>query len=95
MLSIYFQNSYFFLLRRYLESVYDGCEARSIFLQLLRKIQEVRKLNEGEEILNIIGTRKKVINKALEILTDVISVYLDANPSQVEPLLREIFDLKV
>jgi hypothetical protein len=26
---------------------------------------------------------------------DVISVYLDANPSQVEPLLREIFDLKV
>ncbi|CRL05937.1 CLUMA_CG019099, isoform A [Clunio marinus] len=66
------QNSYYFLLRRYLESIYDGCEARQIFLQLLKKIQEVRKLNE-----------------------DVISVYLDVNPSQVEPLLREIFDLKV
>lgn len=26
---------------------------------------------------------------------DVISVYLDVNPTQVEPLLREIFDLKV
>lgn len=42
------QNSYYFLLRRYLESVYDGCESRSIFLQLLRKIYEVRRLNEGE-----------------------------------------------
>lgn len=28
-------------------------------------------------------------------LTDVISVYLDVNPGEVEPLLREIFDLKV
>ncbi|XP_070503052.1 nuclear hormone receptor HR96 [Chironomus tepperi] len=66
------QNSYYFLLRRYLESIYEGCEARSIFLQLLKKLQEVRRLNE-----------------------EVISVYLDVNPSQVEPLLREIFDLKV
>ncbi|KAG5670522.1 hypothetical protein PVAND_000780 [Polypedilum vanderplanki] len=65
------QNSYYFLLRRYLESVYEGCEARSIFLQLLRKINEVRRLNE-----------------------EVISVYLDVEPSKVEPLLREIFDLK-
>ncbi|CAO1442575.1 unnamed protein product [Diamesa hyperborea] len=66
------QNSYYYLLRRYLGSVYGGCEARSIFLQLLEKIQEVHKLNE-----------------------EIISVYLDVNPSQVEPLLREIFDLKV
>ena len=29
------------------------------------------------------------------ISAEVISVYLDVNPSQVEPLLREIFDLKV
>lgn len=48
------KNSYYFLLRRYLESVYEGCEARSIFLQLLRKIQEVRKLNEGTQCLHII-----------------------------------------
>lgn len=65
------QNSYYFLLRRYLESVFDGCQARSIFLQLLKKIHEVKRLNEK-----------------------IISVYLDVNASQVEPLLREIFDLK-
>lgn len=38
------------------------------------------------------------INEPTEIILsplDVISVYLDVNPSQVEPLLREIFDLKV
>lgn len=29
------------------------------------------------------------------LVSDIISVYLDVNPSQVEPLLREIFDLKV
>lgn len=48
----YSQNSYYFLLRRYLESIYDGCEARSVFLNLLRKLQEVRKLNEGEFFFN-------------------------------------------
>lgn len=84
------QNSYYFLLRRYLESVYEGCEARSIFLQLLRKIQEVRKLNEGEYFLGAILLKIIILS-----LLDVISVYLDVNPSQVEPLLREIFDLKV
>ncbi|XP_029730189.2 nuclear hormone receptor HR96 [Aedes albopictus] len=66
------QNSYYYLLRRYLESIYPGCEARSIFLQLIQKISELHRLND-----------------------EIISVYLDVNPAQVEPLLREIFDLKV
>lgn len=66
------QNSYYYLLRRYLESVYPGCEAKSTFLKLMQKINELHKLNE-----------------------EIINVYLDVNPSQVEPLLREIFDLKV
>ncbi|GLV32763.1 Hormone receptor-like in 96 [Carabus blaptoides fortunei] len=65
------QNSYYYLLRRYLESVYPGCEAKSIFLKLIQKISELHKLNN-----------------------EVISVYLDVNPSNVEPLLIEIFDLK-
>uniref|UniRef100_A0A1B0GNE6 Uncharacterized protein n=1 Tax=Phlebotomus papatasi TaxID=29031 RepID=A0A1B0GNE6_PHLPP len=64
-------NSYYYLLRRYLESVYPGCEARSTFLKLIQKVNELRKLNEV-----------------------IIGVYLDVNPSQVEPLLREIFDMK-
>ncbi|XP_062561672.1 nuclear hormone receptor HR96 [Armigeres subalbatus] len=66
------QNSYYYLLRRYLESMYPGCEARSIFLKLMQKISELHRLND-----------------------EIISVYLDVNPAQVEPLLREIFDLKV
>lgn len=65
------QNSYYYLLRRYLESVYPGCEAKSTFLKLIQKISELHKLND-----------------------EVISVYLDVNPSDVEPLLIEIFDLK-
>lgn len=66
------QNSYYYLLRRYLESIYPGCEARSIFLKLMQKISELHRLND-----------------------EIISVYLDVNPAQIEPLLREIFDLKV
>ncbi|CAG9759739.1 unnamed protein product [Ceutorhynchus assimilis] len=65
------QNSYYYLLRRYLESVYAGCEAKSIFLKLMQKIMELHKVNE-----------------------ELINVLLDVNPSQVEPLLIEIFDLK-
>uniref|UniRef100_A0A182QY73 Uncharacterized protein n=1 Tax=Anopheles farauti TaxID=69004 RepID=A0A182QY73_9DIPT len=66
------QNSYYYLLRRYLESIYHGCEARSVFLKLMQKISELHFLND-----------------------EIISVYLNVNPSEVEPLLREIFDLKV
>lgn len=65
------QNSYYYLLRRYLESVYPGCEAKSTFLKLIQKIMELHKLAD-----------------------EVIGVYLDVNPSHVEPLLIEIFDLK-
>lgn len=65
------QNSYYYLLRRYLESVYPGCEAKSTFLKLIQKIAELHKVNE-----------------------EVINCYLDVNPSHVEPLLIELFDLK-
>ncbi|EDW16462.1 nuclear hormone receptor HR96 [Drosophila mojavensis] len=65
------QNSYYYLLRRYLESVYPGCEAKNAFIRLIQKISDVERLNKF-----------------------IINVYLNVNPSQVEPLLREIFDLK-
>ncbi|XP_056640894.1 nuclear hormone receptor HR96 isoform X2 [Diorhabda sublineata] len=64
------QNAYFYLLRRYLESIHSGCEAKSLFLKLMQKLTEVRRVNE-----------------------ELISVYLNINPSEVEPLLIEIFDL--
>jgi len=41
-----FQNSYYYLLRRYLESIYPGCEARSVFLKLIQKISELHRLND-------------------------------------------------
>nr|CAD7260282.1 unnamed protein product [Timema shepardi] len=65
------QNSYYYLLRRYLESVYPGCEARSTFLKLIQKISDLHRLND-----------------------DLVRVYFDVNPRDVEPLLIEIFDLK-
>ncbi|XP_047526174.1 nuclear hormone receptor HR96 [Pieris napi] len=37
------QNSYYYLLRRYLESVYPGCEAKSTFLKLIQKTIELRR----------------------------------------------------
>ncbi|XP_028028170.1 nuclear hormone receptor HR96 [Bombyx mandarina] len=45
------QNSYYYLLRRYLESVYPGCEAKSTFLKLIQKVLELRKL--AEEITDV------------------------------------------
>ncbi|KAJ4426336.1 hypothetical protein ANN_27150 [Periplaneta americana] len=40
------ENSYYYLLRRYLESIYPGCEARSVFLKLIQKITELHRLND-------------------------------------------------
>lgn len=42
----FFQNAYYYLLRRYLESIYQGCEARSTFLKLIQKIAELHRLND-------------------------------------------------
>ncbi|XP_013141779.1 PREDICTED: nuclear hormone receptor family member nhr-8 [Papilio polytes] len=44
-------NSYYYLLRRYLESVYPGCEAKSTFLKLIQKILELKKF--AEEITGV------------------------------------------
>ncbi|XP_050674902.1 nuclear hormone receptor HR96 isoform X2 [Leptidea sinapis] len=38
------KNSYYYLLRRYLESIYPGCEAKSTFLKLIQKTVELRRL---------------------------------------------------
>ncbi|KAK3923381.1 Nuclear hormone receptor HR96 [Frankliniella fusca] len=65
------QNSYYYLLRRYLECILPGCEARSTFLKLIHIISELHRLNEEH-----------------------VRAYLDVDPSEVEPLLIEIFDLK-
>lgn len=40
------QGMYYYLLRRYLETMYSGCEAHSIYLKLIKKIEELHILNE-------------------------------------------------
>ena len=40
------QESYFYLLRRYLEAVVGGCQARSMFLRLINKVSELHILND-------------------------------------------------
>lgn len=41
------QDSYFSLLRRYLESVYSSCEAHSAFKKLVQRLEELHILNEN------------------------------------------------
>ncbi|KAK9890568.1 hypothetical protein WA026_011938 [Henosepilachna vigintioctopunctata] len=65
------QNSYYYLLRRYLECTFPGCEAKSTFLKLMQTISELHTFND-----------------------EVVNIYLDVNPSQLEPLLIELFDVK-
>lgn len=40
------QESYYYLLRRYLEAVVGGCQARTMFLQLVAKVSELHILND-------------------------------------------------
>jgi len=64
------QDGYFYLLRRYLETLYPGCQATEIYLQLIRKLLDLRRLNESH-----------------------VKLFMEVNPGQIEPLLREMFDL--
>jgi len=64
------QDSYYYLLKRYLESRFSGCTARDAYLQLIGKLLHLRELNESH-----------------------LQLFMEMNPSEIEPLLREIFDL--
>jgi len=64
------QDGYFYLLRRYLETLYPGCQATEIYLQLIGKLLALRRLNESH-----------------------VKLFMEVNPCQIEPLLREMFDL--
>ena len=41
-----FQDTYYYLLRRYLETVCSGCEPRRVYLNLIGKLQDLHHLNE-------------------------------------------------
>ena len=41
------QDTYYYLLRRYLETVYSGCEPRRAYLSLIGKLQDLHRLNDS------------------------------------------------
>ena len=46
-LLLFFQDTYSYLLRRYLETVCTGCEPRRAYLTLIGKLQDLQHLNEA------------------------------------------------
>jgi len=64
------QDSYYYLLKRYLETKFTGCRAREAYLDLLGKLLQLRQLNERH-----------------------LQLFMEMDPREIEPLLREIFDL--
>ena len=52
MLTVFTKDGYFYLLRRYLETLYAGCEAREVYLQLIGKLLELHRLNESHIKVN-------------------------------------------
>jgi len=54
------QDSYFYLLKRYLETQYSGCEAKQVYLQLIGKLLELHRLNESHIKVNIRFTLLKI-----------------------------------
>lgn len=66
------QQSYLFLLKRYLEATTDECMAHDNYVQLVERIDKLRELNEN-----------------------VVHTLLQLDPNIIQPLLVEIFDLKM
>ncbi|KAG8188429.1 hypothetical protein JTE90_007997 [Oedothorax gibbosus] len=61
------QDTYYYLLRRYLNSKYSLCEANSIYLQLIQKIQELHNLNENHVRVYLDVNPKEVEPLLIEI----------------------------
>lgn len=61
------QDTYYYLLRRYLNSKYTLCEASAIYLQLIQKIQELHNLNENHVRVYLDVNPKEVEPLLIEI----------------------------
>lgn len=61
------QEAYYTLLRRYLESVYSSCEARSAYLKLVQRIDELHSLNENHVRIYLDVNPKEVEPLLIEI----------------------------
>jgi len=45
--NILLQDTYYYLLRRYLETVCNDCEPRDVYLSLISKLVDLHRLNES------------------------------------------------
>ncbi|CAG0915364.1 unnamed protein product [Notodromas monacha] len=61
------QDSYYYLLKRYLESILPGCEAKSQYLQLIHRVQELHYLNENHVRVYLDTNPKEVEPLLIEI----------------------------
>ncbi|GFT77561.1 nuclear hormone receptor HR96 [Nephila pilipes] len=61
------QNTYYYLLRRYLDSKYGACEAKPVYLKLIQKIQELHILNENHVRVYLDVNPKEVEPLLIEI----------------------------
>ncbi|XP_023337390.1 nuclear hormone receptor HR96 isoform X2 [Eurytemora carolleeae] len=64
------QDTYYYLLKRYLDSKFGGCKARESYLELIGILLQLRELNDSH-----------------------LQLFMEMDPREIEPLLREIFDL--
>ncbi|GFY40893.1 nuclear hormone receptor HR96 [Trichonephila inaurata madagascariensis] len=61
------QDTYYYLLRRYLDSKYGVCEAKPVYLKLIQKIQELHILNENHVRVYLNVNPKEVEPLLIEI----------------------------
>ena len=86
-LLLLFQDTYYYLLRRYLESVCSsGCETRRVYLNLIGKLQDLHRLNESH-IQVFLEVNPKLVGPLLIEIFDLKSANTCNNqtPPSVKP----------
>ena len=74
---LFFQDSYYYLLRRYLETACTGCDSRLAYLHLIGRLKDLHRLNESHIQLFLEVDPKLVEPLLIEIF--------DLNPRDMAP----------
>ena len=79
------QDTYYYLLRRYLESVCsNGCETRRVYLNLIGKLQDLHRLNESH-IQVFLEVNPKLVGPLLIEIFDLGMPANTSNTTTVKP----------
>ena len=68
------QDTYYYLLRRYLETVCNGCDSRSVYLNLIGKLEDLHRLNESH-IQLFLEVNPKLVEPLLIEIFDLNPAY--------------------